>query len=62
MTVRSVRSNNQKHQFNSTGWKSAMTEDSRLRPHMYVVGKTLETYQNKHGLTTVNEMISLVRQ
>ena len=65
MTVRSVRSNNPGNiESNSTAWVGKTGDDGRFVTFatpahgVRAMGKTLETYQNKHGLTTVNDMIN----
>lgn len=65
MTVRSARNNNPGNiESNSTAWVGKTGDDGRFVTYatpehgVRAMGKTLETYQNKHGLTTVSQMIS----
>ena len=65
MTVRSARNNNPGNiESNSTAWVGKTGDDGRFVTYatpehgVRAMGKTLETYQNKHGLTTVNDMIN----
>ena len=65
MTVRSVRSNNPGNiESNSTDWVGKTGDDGRFVTFatpahgVRAMAKTLETYQDKHGLTTVNDMIN----
>ena len=65
MTVRSVRNNNPGNiESNSTDWVGKMGDDGRFIKFatpahgVRAMAKTLETYQDKHGLTTVNDMIN----
>ena len=65
MTVRSARNNNPGNiESNSTAWVGKTGDDGRFVTYatpehgVRAMGKTLETYQNKHGLTSVNGMIN----
>ena len=67
MSVRSARNNNPGNiEANSTKWvgQSGVEPEGRFATFdtpahgVRAMGRTLETYQNKHGLTTVNQMIS----
>ena len=65
MTVRSARNNNPGNiESNSTAWVGKTGDDGRFVTYatpehgVRAMGKTLETYQDKHGLTSVNQMIA----
>ena len=65
MTVRSQRNNNPGNiESNTTAWAGKTGDDGRFVTYatpehgVRAMGKTLETYQDKHGLTSVNQMIA----
>ena len=65
MAVRSVRNNNPGNiRANSTDWNGSVVDDgsfvtfSTPEKGVRAMAKTLETYQNKHGLTTPSQIIN----
>ena len=65
MAVRSVRNNNPGNiRANSTDWNGAVGSDGSFvifdspEKGVRAMAKTLETYQNKHGLTTPSQIIN----